>query len=318
MATSSQIKMLIQAHIENNDLKFRTAALQIAATEAQNGHATLAREIKELIDKSQRKVTALSFNKVNGLFSEEFSRHSMDDLVLSNELMSKLNRVIHEYKKSDILRNHGLSNRRKLLLVGPPGTGKTMTAGAIASELNLPLFTIQTDKLITKFMGETGSRLRQVFDSISSVMGVYFFDEFDAVGSDRSLDNDVGEMRRVLNSFLQFMETDESYSIIIAATNNPNLLDEAVFRRFDDIWQFGLPSVEETIQIIDKQFVEFCYHPINSTAVISAANGLSHAEIVNACSDAAKHALLSDTKITDSLLVKMLKERKSIFRIKEA
>lgn len=310
--------MLIQAHLESNDIKFRTAALQIAATEAQNGHASLARDIKDLIDKNQRKVTALSFNKANGLFSEEFSRHSVDDLVLSNELMSKLNRVIHEYTKSDILRNHGLSNRRKLLLIGPPGTGKTMTAGVIASELNLPLFTIQTDKLITKFMGETGSRLRQVFDSINNVLGVYFFDEFDAIGSDRSLDNDVGEMRRVLNSFLQFMETDESYSIIIAATNNPNLLDEAVFRRFDDIWQFCLPTVEETSQIIEKQFVEFCYRPKNSASVIAAANGLSHAEIVNACSDVAKHALLNDTKITDSLLVKMLKERKTLFHVREA
>ena len=133
-------------------------------------------------------------------------------------------------------------NRRKRLIEGKPGTGKTMTASVIASEVSLPLYTIQVDKLVNKFMGETSARLRQIFDSMETQQGVYLFDEFDAIGADRSLDNEVGEMRRILNSFLQFIEQDASDSIIIAATNNQKILDQALFRRFDDVLHYDLPG----------------------------------------------------------------------------
>lgn len=133
-------------------------------------------------------------------------------------------------------------NRRKRLIEGKPGTGKTMTASVIASEVSLPLYTIQVDKLVNKFMGETSARLRQIFDSMETQQGLYLFDEFDAIGADRSLDNEVGEMRRILNSFLQFIEQDASDSIIIAATNNQKILDQALFRRFDDVLHYDLPG----------------------------------------------------------------------------
>ena len=123
-----------------------------------------------------------------------------------------------------------------------PGTGKTLTASVLATELKLPLFIVQTDKLISKYMGETGTKLRQVFDAISQDVGIYFFDEFDSIGAERSSDNDVKEMHRVLNLFLQFIEQDTSESIIIAATNSGNLLDQALFRRFDDVLRFDLHS----------------------------------------------------------------------------
>jgi SpoVK/Ycf46/Vps4 family AAA+-type ATPase len=116
-----------------------------------------------------------------------------------------------------------------------------MTASVIASELELPLYTVQVDKLVTKFMGETSARLRQIFDNVEIQQGIYLFDEFDAIGADRTLDNEVGEMRRVLNSFLQFIEQDASDSIIIAATNNQKMLDQALFRRFDDVLIAGAP-----------------------------------------------------------------------------
>ena len=124
-----------------------------------------------------------------------------------------------------------------------------MTASVLASELRLPLYIIQIDKIITKFMGETSSKLRQIFKLIESHRGVYFFDEFDSIGTDRSLENEVGEMRRVLNSFLQFLEGDASDSIIITATNNISLLDRALFRRFDDIIYYDLPNNDEIIEL---------------------------------------------------------------------
>lgn len=115
-----------------------------------------------------------------------------------------------------------------------------MTASVLAGELGLPLFLVRLDALITKFMG--AAKLRQVFDAISELRGVYFFDEFDAIGSQRGLANDVGEIRRVLNSFLQMIEHDQSNSLIIAATNHPEILDYALFRRFDDVIEYHLPT----------------------------------------------------------------------------
>ena len=136
------------------------------------------------------------------------------------------------------------------MLIGSPGTGKTMTAKALAKELHLQLHTIQVDRLVTKFMGETSAKLRQIFDLIQEEHGVYLFDEFDAIGGDRSNDNDVGEMRRVLNSFLQFIEQDTSDSLIIAATNNPKLLDHALFRRFDDVLYYEKPDADQRKALI--------------------------------------------------------------------
>ena len=118
--------------------------------------------------------------------------------------------MIDEYRNQDKLREHGLSARRKLLLVGPPGCGKTMTASALAGEFKLPLFSVQLHGLITKFMGETAAKLHVIFAAMTQTRGVYFFDEFDAIGADRGNRNDVGEIRRVLNSFLQFLEQDDS------------------------------------------------------------------------------------------------------------
>src|SRR6185437_11352136 len=169
----------------------------------------------------------------------------LNDLVLAAKTRRVLDRVIREHKTIRDIRAHGLSPRKKLLLVGPPGTGKTMTASAIAGELSLPLFVVRLDRLITRFMGETATKLRLIFDAIAQTRAVYLFDEFDSIGSERGLGNDVGEIRRIVNSFLQMVEQDTSDSLIIAATNHPSILDRALFRRFDDIVQYGLPTIGE-------------------------------------------------------------------------
>ena len=201
-----------------------------------------------------------------------------------------------EQRQRDKLGAHGLVPRHKLLLVGPPGTGKTMTARALAGELHLPLFIVRLDGLITKFMGETAAKLRLVFDAISETRGVYLFDEFDALGAQRATDNDVGEIRRVLNSFLQFLEADGTDSLIIGATNHSEILDKALFRRFDDVISYDLPKSEAIRRVIENRLAAFNVEELDWAAVLSAAEGLSQADITRACLEAAKTAVLNDTE----------------------
>jgi SpoVK/Ycf46/Vps4 family AAA+-type ATPase len=201
---------------------------------------------------------------------------------------------------------------RKLLLVGPPGTGKTMTAAALAGELGLPLFGIQLDGLITKYMGETAAKLRVVFDAIQATRGVFLFDEFDALGGERGSKNDVGEIRRVLNSFLQFLEQDESESIVLGATNHASLLDRALFRRFDAVLEYALPTTVIATRVMRARLALLDTSTIDWRDVAKAAEGLSHAEITMACDLAAKNAILDHTTaVREVELVAALAERRS-------
>jgi len=314
MATADQIKSLIRSHISDDEERFYTLALQLAAHEAKQGHGALAHDIREIVKKSR---PARGDNKLikfpqdlSGMVLSEKSDISFSILVLPNILKDRIHRIIHEYRQQAKLKKHGLSNRRKILLSGPPGTGKTLTARVLAHELRLPLHTIQVDKLVTKFMGETSAKLRQIFNLISEVQGVYLFDEFDAIGGDRSLDNDVGEMRRVLNALLQFIEQDVSDSMIIGATNNPALLDRALFRRFDDVLHYEVPDKDGCRDLIKNVLASF-KGDLEWESVLDKSIGLSHAEIDHACRDAIKDTILNDQKkVQTATLVRMLSERK--------
>ena len=313
MATSEQIKSLLQSHFKNDNERFTSIALQVAAHEARQGHMSIAKEIKDLVDRSKNdgfKVIRINPD-LSDLVLIYYPENRLNELILSTEVTNKLNRIIREYKQRDKILKHGLQNRRKVLLSGVPGTGKTATASAISGELKLPLYVVMMDKLMTKYMGETASKLRQIFDMMVSNRGVYLFDEFDAIGAERGRDNEVGEMRRVLNSFLQFIEQDSSESIIFGATNNIRILDSALFRRFDDIITYSLPNKEEIEALIKLKLHKFLGDFSLKTA-IEAANGLSHAEITNACNDALKEIILADKiAITQKLLVQMMKDRKT-------
>jgi SpoVK/Ycf46/Vps4 family AAA+-type ATPase len=232
----------------------------------------------------------------------------LSSLTFSPEQNKVFERLFLEFRQQSKLRQYGLKNRRKLLLYGPPGTGKTVTASALASELNMPLFTIRLDGLITKYMGETASKLRQVFEFMRTDRGLYFFDEFDAIGSKRDCSNDVGEIRRVLNSFLTFMEADNSDSLIVAATNHIDLLDFALFRRFDDVIRYELPSSNQVRQIVENGLYKFTLKEIDWDALEKEAAGLSHAEITRSCDDAAKTSVLErDGTIDTNDLVRAFK-----------
>ncbi len=313
MATAEQIKSLIRSHLSEDDERFYTLALQVAAHEAHQGHGALAHDIREIIDKARRtrgSNTLLKFPQdLAGMVLSQKSDLPLSAMVVPEAFKERIQRIVLEFRQQANLKKHGMSNRRKILLAGPPGTGKTMTARVLSHELRLPLHTIQVDKLVTKFMGETSAKLRQIFDLIREESGIYLFDEFDAIGADRSLENDVGEMRRVLNALLQFIEQDSSDSLIIGATNNPALLDQALFRRFDDVLHYELPDEVERQRLMEN--VLGCFKGrINWKSILIESDGLSHAEIDHACRDAIKAAILTDqAKVETASLVRTLRER---------
>lgn len=316
MATADQILSLIRNHLNNDDTQFRKVALQISAVEARSGHAIVARTIQELLNHKKTSlgtVRLVSKNKdIDNLLLQVDTYDDMTSLVLSQELKEKLDRVIKEYLKKETLSKYGLANRRKLLLYGASGTGKTMTASALAKEFNLPFFVVRTEKVVTKFMGETGQKLGRIFDFINEVPAVYLFDEFDAIGSQRGMDNEVGEQRRILNTFLQLLERDDSDSFIIAATNSIESIDKAMFRRFDDVIEYKLPDREQRLALLREYL--YTAKDLDFSFVEPLFDGMSHAEIKMVCSDIFKESLLNDRKIDLPLVQTIVNMRQQLNR----
>jgi AAA+ superfamily predicted ATPase len=327
MASPDQLRALVKSFIDQDERQFYSVAMQVAAHEAKLGHGKLAQELRDLIDQAKGRVSRLESTgkpvpiarprgDLIGLLTASYPTNRLADMVLSPAVASQLDRILHEQRHNARIREHGLAPRRKLLLVGPPGTGKTMTAAVLAAELGIPLLSVRLDTLITKFMGETAAKLRQVFDAMNDVRGVYFFDEFDAIGSQRGMANDVGEIRRVLNSFLQMIEHDQSNSLIVAATNHPEILDHALFRRFDDVIEYELPAMELGMKLIRSRLNRFAPVPFPQKAISAKVTGLSYADLRRAVDEAIKDAILKELpRVRPEVLRRALDERR-VFRAK--
>lgn len=319
MATAEQMKALVRSHGEGDDARFYAVAVQVAAEAARKGHHRFAQELRDLVDAAKDRANkrpgapvpvVRPKGELAGLLTASYPETRLSDMALQEDVSNELLRVLVEQRQRDELRHHGFEPLRKLLFIGPPGTGKTMAASALAGELHLPLFGTRLDGLITKFMGETAAKLRLVFDAIADMRGAYFFDEVDAVASQRLAGNDVGEIRRVLNSFLQFLEQDASDSLILAATNHPKLLDAAVFRRFEAVVHFTLPERDEIRQLVKNRLAAMNLRGISWAQIEEAASGLSHADISMACEKAAKDTILQgEDTITTADLVTSLRAR---------
>lgn len=330
MATAQQILGLIRSHAKGDEERFVALTVQLASAEEKKGHVKLADELRKLAEEARARAQTPSpkagstirpvpivapRGELAGLMSASYPKTRLSQMVLDQSTEGQLRRIVEEHRQRWKLQEHGLHPRCKLLLVGPPGSGKTMTASALAGELGLPLFTVLLHGVITKFMGETAAKLRLIFDAIAQTRGVYLFDELDAIGAQRGADNDVGEARRMLNSFLQFLEEDHSESVVLATTNHPELLDKALFRRFHLMLEYKLPDHALLVETIRARLAMFPLGDIDWVSVAEAGQGLSNAEIIRAAEDAARDAVLDGRPGPDTEgLAGALKARRAGYR----
>ena len=324
MAAADQIKSLIKSFGDDDESRFFSIALQIAATEAKQGHTTFAQELKKLIDQAkkersinviQQKALPLNLPKreLQELIEVFQPKINLSDMVLDVTIKETLYKVIKEQEKWQILKAHNLEPKRKLLLTGAPGTGKTMTAQAIAGELGITVFIIRLDGLMSKYLGESIAKLRLIFDAMNDQRAVYLFDEFDSIGSHRNQNQDIGEIKRVLNSFLINIEKDQSNSIIIAATNLPESLDKALFRRFDEILEYPLPDENHIVEIIKKHTKAYSFSTKVDYKILSKlALGLNYSEIVRICKDTIKEMVLNDLNKLEFITLKNLLKLRNV------
>lgn len=313
---------MLRSQADGDQEAFFSIALQVAAAEARQGRRSTAEEIRHVVAAarhgSRETGIPVQLGTPDGELADVLElrqpRWNLDDVVLEKSLRARLDYLIRQQTKRDQLREHGKAPNRRLLLVGPPGSGKTMTAEALARSLNLNLYVVRLESMITRFMGETSAKLRLVFAEANRRRGVYLFDEFDAIGGRRDATNDVGEMRRVLNSFLTMMEEPTATdSLIVAATNHTELLDRALLRRFDEVLQFEIPTAAQIERVVRANLRPKRHPRLGWKSVTAAAEGLSQAEIARAAEDAVKEAILDERDvIRTNDVVRRLRERQAM------
>jgi SpoVK/Ycf46/Vps4 family AAA+-type ATPase len=299
VANAELISELVRAHYAGDQRRFGNLLNQFIASESRAGHVHLAQRLRDVRTEAEAAPApaakpaqlARAPRDLEHILSVGYSDVRLSDLVLSEENRKALQRLISEQRAAETLAEHGLRPRRRLLLHGPPGCGKTMAAQAIAGELRLPIIRVRLEAIFSRYLGETAATLADIFAEADRVRGVYLFDEFDALGRTRLDDNDVGEVKRIVTTFLQLLDaTDDTYSVLVAATNVGASLDRALFRRFDDVLELPGPTLAQAAELLNRLMRQWNEQPDGQT--LQAAAGLSFADIHAAVDDVRKEAIL--------------------------
>lgn len=315
------LKLLLQSHAVGDETSFRKAALQLAASESNAGHVRVADEIRAIIAQMPATSGAARGGPVVDIATPRgdladileggYRDERFRDIVLRDEIRALLERIIVENRSRGRLERFGVSPRRRLLFHGAPGCGKTLAAAVLAGEMGLPLMTVRFDALFSRFLGATAVHLRAIFAEMPRRPGVYFFDEFDAVAKARGDSQDVGEMNRVVTSFLQLVDADVSGSLLVAATNHVELLDRAVFRRFDVIVPFEHPDRAQLVDLFCLRLGAVGLNADEAEHLADHVSGLSFADVARICDDAIRTMALHDREqITEGDVIEALESLK--------
>lgn len=292
MASGKLLRQLIKSGIEGDSDSFRQVSEAVIQEERQKQHTMLANDLERILygsdpakgGSAHRPLTVVKdipLDKERNLPLVEIKEpvRNLQDIVLSTTNMQLLERVLHEYNREEILRTWGMRPVERVLFCGPPGCGKTLSAEVLAYELNRPLCIIRLDSVVSSFLGETSANLRKVLDFIQSAPMVVLFDEFDALAKERSDNAEHGELKRVVNTFLQMLDSYQGPSLIIAATNHENMLDSAIWRRFEEVLVFALPTVAQIKKLLQVKLRGVRREFELTTDVIAMFKTISHADI---------------------------------------
>jgi SpoVK/Ycf46/Vps4 family AAA+-type ATPase len=299
MARSDLVVALVKAGAAGDKRAARVASEAIIAEERAKQHKVLADRLSRAMQingNGAHVVTSPSevSNRGRDFLLEVMPKRRLEDIILPAASRHAVNQLIEEQQRADLLRAHGVEPRHRILLVGPPGTGKTSLAEAIAEAVSVPLFIVRYEAMIGSYLGETAARLKRVFDYARTTPCVLFFDEFDAIGKERGDIHETGEIKRVVSSLLMQIDELPSYTVVAAATNHPELLDRAAWRRFQIRLSLPLPTLKNLtlyIETFTKRFEEPLGQPPSSIA--KRLGRISYAEAEDFCLDLRRSSILS-------------------------
>ncbi len=303
MASGDLLRKLFRGYAKHDDVAFRAALEDIVEEERAKNHRLLASDLERILlsgngaygkKRFQRSTYEIPKDRERDaplLNIEEFS-YDWDRLILSSKSIEALKQITDEIRARDILATAGLKPKQRVLFYGPPGCGKTLAAQVMAGVLSYPLVTVRFDAVVSSYLGETAANLRKVFDFIQHGQWIVLFDEFDAIGKDRDNPFEHGELKRVVNTLLQLMDAYRGDSLLIAATNHEGLLDPAVWRRFESVVHFGVPT-EQDINLLLRLFLRgFDSSLLNLRTIARRLKGATGADVELVAVQAARHAVL--------------------------
>jgi SpoVK/Ycf46/Vps4 family AAA+-type ATPase len=325
MARSDLLVALVKAGTAGDKRAVRNTTEAIIAEEHAKQHKVLAERLTKAIQTNGQGTPAIMpvsdpAGRGRDFIAEIIPRRRLEDLILPEACKRGVEQLIEEQHRADVLRSHALEPRHRVLLVGAPGTGKTTLAEAIAEAIAVPFFVVRYESMIGSYLGETAARLKRVFDYARTTPCVLFFDEFDAIGKERGDIHETGEIKRVVTSLLMQVDELPSYTIVAAATNHPELLDRAAWRRFQLRLMLPIPTARALTAYIDA-FADRLGQPLGhaSASIVKRLGRISYAEAEEFCLDVRRRHVLSlaektlRTIVTEQLEIRAAQARGSQF-----
>ena len=307
MARADVIVSLVKTAMGGDMVSFRKIVEAVIAEERSKNHLILADRLNVLLNDipvTQHRQTPIAQNGSKDLIFEITPQKKLSELVLDESIVTSINELVEEHQRTDVLKSYGLTPRNKILFAGPPGNGKTTLAEAVAYELMYPMLVIRYDSLIGSYLGETAARLKKVFDIARTQRCVLFFDEFETLGKERGDTRETGEIKRVVSSLLLQIDRLPSHTVVITASNHPELLDRAVWRRFQIKVELVNPTKQQIIVFLEmfEKKTSFSFKRSLTTLANKLKDG-NFAEIEDFCIDVLRQAILQKKQDNPKIII---------------